>query len=133
MSQPFETALYIPSLSHPQISLRKSLYNQPTPLSRDSEWRQSPDCAPFRAQVEWELACLDSCDIIAMYIDPATKAPITLLEFGLHARSGKLVVCCTEEFWKWGNVQVTSEYYGVEKVPSLDKLAERVRTRVESK
>jgi hypothetical protein len=68
-----------------------------------------------------------------MYFDPATKAPISLLEFGVHTRSEKLVVCCPEGFWKWGNVQVTCEYYGVEMVPSLDKLAERVRTRVESK
>src|SRR5689334_8366089 len=46
----------------------------------------------FAAQVEWELAGLERADWIAMYFAPSTKAPISLLELGLFARSGRLLV-----------------------------------------
>ena len=52
----------------------------------DSSWTQSIDNPQFRQQVEWELDALERCDIIACYIDPTTKSPITLMEIGLHAK-----------------------------------------------
>jgi hypothetical protein len=55
------------------------------------------------------------------------------MEFGLHARSGKIVVYCPEGFYRRGNVQIVCEKYGIEIVPSLDKLAERVERLIESK
>jgi hypothetical protein len=61
-----------------------------------------------------------------MYFDPRGKAPITLLELGLYARSGKLIVCCPEGFWRRGNVQIVTQRYGVEMVPTLENLIERV-------
>ena len=61
----------------------------------DSTWRQSIDEPKFREQVEWELDGLDRADVVAMWFAPESKAPITLLELGLTARSGKLLVGCT--------------------------------------
>ena len=40
-------------------------------------------------QVNWELEYLEQADIIIMYIIGTSKSPITLLEMGLFARSGK--------------------------------------------
>jgi len=88
----------------------------------DSSWRQSIDEPLFREQVEWELEAQERADLIAMYFAPATRSPISLLELGLFARSGKLLVCCPEGFWRQGNVQVVCRRYGVREVPSLAAL-----------
>src|SRR5687768_10220184 len=55
----------------------------------DESWVQSIDNAQLREQVEWELAAQEQADLIALYFSPGTQAPITLLELGLFARSGK--------------------------------------------
>ena len=65
--------------------------------------------------------------MIAMYFAPRTKAPITLLELGLAARSGKAVVCCPAGFWRKGNVDVVCRRYSIPTVPSLNKLIQYVR------
>jgi hypothetical protein len=78
----------------------------------DSSWRQSIDEPSFREQVEWELDGLERADLIATWFVPGTKAPITLLELGLFARSGKVVVGCPDGFWRKGNVEVVSARFG---------------------
>src|SRR5262249_30113389 len=72
----------------------------------DASWVQSITDVRFREQVEWELAGLERATVVAMYFAPATKAPVTLLELGLCARAGKVVVCCPEGYWRRGNVEV---------------------------
>jgi hypothetical protein len=79
----------------------------------DAGWRQSIDEPRFREQVEWELDGLDRADVIAMWFVPETRAPITLLELGLHARGGKLVVGCPDGFWRKGNVEVVCARFGI--------------------
>ena len=79
----------------------------------DASWRQSIEEPKFREQVEWELDNLDRADVIAMWFAAETKAPITLLELGLHAASGKLIVGCPDGFWRKGNVEVVCERYGI--------------------
>ena len=96
----------------------------------DAGWAQSVDNPPFREQVEWELAGQERADVIAMYFAPATKAPVTLLELGLFARSGKVVACCPEGFWRRGNVEVVCRRYGVPLVPNLGELIEAIRRRL---
>lgn len=88
----------------------------------DASWRQSIDEPRFRGQVEWELSGLEQADIIAIYFDPATGAPITLMELGLFARSGKAIVACPEGYWRKGNVDIVCARYGVENVEDLDAL-----------
>jgi len=96
----------------------------------DASWRQSLDEPRFVEQVEWELTALERADLIVLYLDPETRAPITLLELGLFARSGKLVVCCPEGYFRKGNVDVVCRRYGVPQVADLVALAEAVRERV---
>lgn len=78
----------------------------------DASWRQSIDEPKFREQVEWELAGLERADVIAMWFASDTKSPITLLELGLHARGGKLIVGCPDGFWRRGNIEVVCARYG---------------------
>ena len=96
----------------------------------DASWRQSIEEPLFREQVEWELEAQEQADLIAMYFAPDTRAPITLLELGLFARSGKLVVCCPEGFWRRGNVEVVCARYGIPMVPGIGALVHEIARRV---
>jgi Nucleoside 2-deoxyribosyltransferase like len=98
----------------------------------DASWVQSIDNPVFRAQVEWELAGLERADVVAMYFAPATKAPVTLLELGLSARAGRLVVCCPAGYWRRGNVEIVCRRYGVPLLESLPDLGAEVRRRLQS-
>ncbi len=73
-------------------------------------------------QVNWELEHLEKSDVIIMNILPGSKSPITLLELGLFARSGKLHVVCTPEFYRYDNVRITCARYGVPLYATLDEL-----------
>lgn len=89
----------------------------------DSSWEQSIDNPQFKEQVEWELDALESSDIIILYFEPGSISPISLLEFGLFARSGKLVVYCPDGFFRKGNVDIVCEKY---KVPQVEKFEELI-------
>ncbi|PLR20268.1 hypothetical protein SGCZBJ_22655 [Caulobacter zeae] len=93
-------------------------------------WKPVADEPEFRRQVEWELAALETADVIVLYLTPGSQAPISLLEMGLHARTGKLVVLCPDGFWRKGNVDITAQKYGVKQVETLDALIAEVKARV---
>ena len=90
-------------------------------------WRPEADEPEFRRQVEWELAALEAADVIVMYFAPGTQSPISLLEMGLHARGGKLIVLAPDGFWRKGNVDITAQAYGVKQVQTLPELTAAVR------
>lgn len=92
----------------------------------DSTLEQTSSNPKFREQVEWELQALERCDLVGMYFAESTMSPITLLEFGLFARSGKLIVCCEEQYWRKGNVDIVCERYGIERVWSEHDLASKL-------
>jgi hypothetical protein len=96
----------------------------------DASWVQAFDNPLFREQVEWELDGLERASVVAMYFAPSTQAPVTLLELGLCARDGRLVVCCPPGYWRRGNVEVVCHRQGVPLVPSLGDLVAEVRRRV---
>ena len=99
----------------------------------DSSWAQRIDNPQFRGQVEWELEAQERASVIAMYFDPNTRAPITLLELGLFARDGRMIVCCPEGYWRKGNVDVVAARYGIEQVAGLDALIDATRRRLVSR
>lgn len=86
----------------------------------DASWKQSIENAQFYQQVNWELNALEKCDIIFMYFAPDTKSPISLLELGLFAHTGKMIVCCPEGFWRKGNVDIVCDRYGIPVYRSFD-------------
>lgn len=101
---------------------------------RRSDW--SPEWLPdageprFREQVEWELDALERADVIVLYLASGSKGPISLLELGLHARSGKVLLHCADDYWRKGNVRITAERYGIEEVGSIDHLVAAIRLRL---
>lgn len=71
-------------------------------------------------QVKWELEHLEEADLIIMYIIGSSKSPISLLEMGLHARSGKIYVICEKDFYRYDNVSITCNYYDIPLFTSMD-------------
>jgi hypothetical protein len=85
----------------------------------DSSWEQKIENPQFYEQVNWELNALEKADMIILYFDPKSKSPISLLEFGLFARTGKMMVCCPEGFWRKGNVDIVCERFNIPQKSNL--------------
>jgi hypothetical protein len=119
-----------------QTSLAASLSDLPIDIldprldDWDSSWIEDISFPPFKKQVAWEMDHAQTADVIVLYFPPERATPITLLELGMYAASGKAVVCCPEGFYKRGNVQMVCERYGIELVGSLERLGEVVRERM---
>jgi hypothetical protein len=88
----------------------------------DATWEQSINNPVFVEQVEWELLALDIAEVIYMYFDPNTKSPISLLELGLYANTGKLQVCCPDGFWRKGNVDIICKRFNIRTISVKDFL-----------
>lgn len=88
----------------------------------DSSWEQKITNDKFREQVEWELQALEDASHVLMYFDPNTMSPISLLELGLFAPTGKLIVCCPEGFWRKGNVDIVCKRFDIPMINSLEDL-----------
>ena len=84
----------------------------------DPTWKQ--DSPQMKNQVRWELNALSKCDYILMYFDPSTKSPISLLEFGLYAKSHKMVVVCPEGFYRKTNVDVVCNIYHIKQFLNIE-------------
>jgi hypothetical protein len=96
----------------------------------DASWVQEMGDNEFTRQVIWELQGLEKADLVIMYLDSDTQACISLLEFGMYVRSGKLTVCCPDGFWRKGNVDITAEYYKAERVDAIYGLIDKIRAEL---
>lgn len=96
----------------------------------DHSWKQDISNADFRQQVEWELDHLDRADLIVFYFDPNGRSPISLLELGLHATSGKCIACCPRGYWRRGNVQVVCNRYNIPLFATLDELIDAAKANI---
>lgn len=81
---------------------------------------QSIDDLDFYKQVNWELNAMNCADIVLIYFAGNSKSPISLLELGLMANSGKVTVCCEPNFWRKGNVEIICEKFNIPLYPSID-------------
>ena len=98
----------------------------------DSTWRQEANHPEFHAQVTWELNHLDACDVAAFRFDPAGPAPVTLLELGLYAASGKVLVCCPQGYWRRGNVEITCMRAGITFTDDAEEFTALTKARLEA-
>ena len=119
-----------------QTSLSASLSELPIAILNprrddwDSSWVEDISYPKFKEQVDWEMDYAQVADVIVFYFAPEAMTPVTLLELGLYARTGKAVVCCPEGFYKRGNVQIVCQRYEIELLGSLMELEKSVRTRL---
>jgi len=103
----------------------------------DASWEQSLENDKFVEQVEWELKAQESADL-RLYVFASSseeakksKAPITLMELGLHA-SDKTVVCCPEGYYRKGNVDVVCRWFEIPVYELLDDLLIDLKTVLDS-
>ena len=89
---------------------------------RREHWNPNPTKEDMEKQIKWEQDHLDSADVIVMVLLDDSKSPISLLEMGLYAKSKKLIVFCTPNFYRFDNVRLTCEKYHIPLVQDLHPL-----------
>lgn len=105
-----------------------TLYN-PRRDSWDSSWTQRESNDQFRKQVNWEMDKLEESDIIFFRILGNTKSPITLMELGLHA-TDRVIVCCDEDFWRFGNIEVVCSRFGIPLFTDYEKAIASLKSKI---
>lgn len=98
----------------------------------NKDWKPISTDTNFRKQVEWELSALEYSDIIIMYFAPESQSPISLLEFGLYAKTKKLMVVCPDGFWRKGNVDIVSERYQIKTFKTIDKMVLELKAQIDN-
>lgn len=93
----------------------------------DCSWKQSFESPEFFQQVTWEMDAMEKSDVIVINYLPNSKSPISLLELGLYAKSGKVIVCCPNEFYRSGNVQVVCNKYNIPLYKTIEDLVDNMR------
>jgi hypothetical protein len=96
----------------------------------DSSWEQSIHNPQFKEQVEWELKGLEQATFVVIVLPKDSKAPISLLELGLHVIGRRMIVFCQEGYWRKGNVDVVCNRYGVPVYEDFDSFATFVKARI---
>ena len=71
-------------------------------------------------QARWTIRSSGNWTISKMQILGTSKSPISLLEMGLHAKGGKMSVICEKDVYRYDNVRITCDYYGVPLYKDLD-------------
>ena len=87
---------------------------------RRKNWDASANNKEVENQIKWEQEHLENADIIIMNILPDSKSPISLLELGLYGPEGKMLVFCTEDFYRFTNVKLTCERYNIPLIQTND-------------
>lgn len=98
---------------------------------RRKQWTDSPLPSQLEYQIKWEQEHLDNADIIIMCLLDDSKSPVSLLELGLYAQSGRLIVFCNPEFYRYTNVKLTCQKYNIPlyKV-NLDNMKSILETKI---
>jgi len=98
---------------------------------RRKEWTNNPTQSQLEYQIKWEQEHLDNADIIVMCLLDESKSPISLLELGLYAQSGKLIVFCNPAFYRYTNVELTCQKYNIPLYKiDLDNMKRIIETKI---
>lgn len=98
----------INAISSIELKRHVNIYNP-----RREQWPSSDDHREIDKQIEWELYHLEKADMIVMNILADSKSPISLMELGLFAKEGRLIVFCPKTFYRYDNVRVVCKRYNV--------------------
>lgn len=103
------------------LSPNASVIYNPRRPDWDSSWEQEIGNPEFNGQVNWELDMIEQANYVLMYFDPATKAPISLMELGYCGaiKPAHTYVVCPEGYWRKGNVDILCERTGIRQFADL--------------
>jgi Nucleoside 2-deoxyribosyltransferase like len=90
----------------------------------DNSWEQKLTNTKFYEQVQWELNGLEETKHVFMFFEGNSKSPVSLLELGLFARTGKMIVCCEDQFWRKGNVEIVCKRFNIPFFSKFDEAFE---------
>lgn len=107
------------------------IYN-PRRTDWDSSWKQEKKNKQFNEQVTWELDHLQRADVIIMNILGDSKSPISLLELGAF-KDKSIYVCCPEEFYRHGNVDIFCEMFEIPLFDNMEDLLKLVTSTFKPK
>ncbi len=79
----------------------------------DASWVESISDVNFKHQTEWELAAMELADFMLLNFVAGSNSAISLLELGLQAHSGKVIIVCPPDYWKKGNVDMVASRYNL--------------------
>jgi hypothetical protein len=99
----------------------------------DSSWVEDMSDPKFKEQVNWEMDYAQKADIIVFNFAPDSLAPVSMLELGMYAGTGKVILRYHEEFKKKGNLQAVCSRYNIPMTEQLDDLEEKIRHRLKEK
>jgi hypothetical protein len=89
----------------------------------DSSWTQDPTPGTaFFEQVSWELWHQENASALIYYFAADSKSPVTLLELGLFGVPDTTMVCCPKEFYRYGNVKMVCDRYGIHMVETYEDM-----------
>jgi len=97
---------------------------------RRKDWSQNAGPEEVQKQVKWELEALEYADLILMYIAKGSKAPISLLELGLHAKEERLVLAVDPAYYRRVNVEVVCGKYNIPLYETLEELIKHVKSNI---
>ena len=103
-------------------------YNVTLLNPRRDNWNLNSSRDEMIKQINWEMDNLDKCDVIFMNILEESLSPITLLELGLYANSGKIIVSCHEEFWRKINVDVVCDRFNIPRYDNFDDAITKLKS-----
>ncbi len=104
-------------------------YNVTLLNPRRDNWNPNSSRAEMVKQINCEMDNLDKCDVIFMNILEESLSPITLLELGLYANSGKMIVSCHEEFWRKINVDVVCDRFNIPRYDNFDDAITKLKSQ----
>jgi len=93
----------------------------------DASWEQSIDNPEFKEQVSWELSAQEHASFVLFVFGSSpeaakkAKAPITFLELGRFSNKD-CMVCCPDQFYRKGNVDIFCERYGIPLYEDMQKM-----------
>ncbi|KZZ97319.1 hypothetical protein AAL_03283 [Moelleriella libera RCEF 2490] len=99
----------------------------PTRLDWDETWREDFSDARWVEQIQWELDMQELADVVVVFLGDTSVAPISMLELGLNAKSGKVLVCAMPRFAKRGNVEAICARYHVPLVSCVEDLQSAIK------
>lgn len=95
----------------------------------NSNWSPVAENKEFAEQVNWELDHIELSEINIFYFPEHSKAPITLLELGLclARKPEKTFVFCHPNFYRVGNVEITTNRYKGNFFTNLEDFLNRLK------
>lgn len=105
---------------------KRLLVLNPRRVEWNPDLKQSFESPEFFQQVTWEMDAMEKSNLIIMNFLPNSKSPITLLELGLFAKSRKVMVCCPDEFYRSGNIQIVCNKFNIPLFKTLPELLENI-------